>query len=51
MFEKIPAGKPKQARFTKAQQKAMAEAVPIEEEEAEGSSHFFPPSHSISPPI
>jgi hypothetical protein len=35
MFEKIPPGKPKQSRFTKAQQKAMAEAVPVEEE-AEG---------------
>lgn len=33
MFEKIPSGKPKQTRFTKAQQKAMAVAAPAEEEE------------------
>jgi len=41
MFEKIPPGKPKQARFTKAQQKAMAEAAPVEEEEADGSPLSF----------
>jgi len=33
MFEKIPPGKAKQTRFTKAQQKAMAVAPPAEEEQ------------------